>query len=207
MSDVALAQPPAAADPAANKILRIAAWLVGILVILVALRLAGIDVWGWFEQLWDTVTDISLGYVILGCLFQGAQTVLTALGWYGILRYAYPGGVNVHDGARVLRDRRRAQQRRPREPRHVRDAAHVRRRGQRRDVPGNPGRLRGPEDLLPHRRDAHLPLPVLAGRRLVRVPVRERARRHLEPPRPDAVDHRRRDLPPRPPAADLLDTG
>ena len=32
-------------------------------------------------------------YVVLGCLFQGIQTTLTALGWYGILRYAYPGGV------------------------------------------------------------------------------------------------------------------
>ena len=94
MSDIALAPPPAAADPPRSKILRIAAWIVGILVILVALRLAGIDVWGWFEQLWDSVTDISVGYVILGCLFQGAQTMLTALGWYGILRYAYPGGVN-----------------------------------------------------------------------------------------------------------------
>jgi glycosyltransferase 2 family protein len=94
MSDVALAPPPAAADPPRTRILRIAAWIVGTLVILVALRLAGIDVWGWFEQLWDSVTDISIGYIILGCLFQGAQTMLTALGWYGILRYAYPGGVN-----------------------------------------------------------------------------------------------------------------
>jgi uncharacterized membrane protein YbhN (UPF0104 family) len=94
MSDIALAPPPAAADPPRSRILRIAAWLVGTLVILGLLRLAGIDVWGWFEQLWDSVTDISVGYVILGCLFQGAQTVLTALGWYGILRYAYPGGVN-----------------------------------------------------------------------------------------------------------------
>jgi uncharacterized membrane protein YbhN (UPF0104 family) len=94
MSDVAVAQPPAAADSGRHKAVRIAAWLVGILVVLVALRLAGIDVWGWFEQLWDAVTDISIGYVILGCLFQGAQTMLTALGWYGILRYAYPGGVN-----------------------------------------------------------------------------------------------------------------
>jgi glycosyltransferase 2 family protein len=76
-----------------RRILRIAAWLVGILALLVALRLAGIDVWGWLEQLWEAVTDISFGYILLGCLFQGAQTVLTALGWYGILRYAYPGGV------------------------------------------------------------------------------------------------------------------
>jgi uncharacterized membrane protein YbhN (UPF0104 family) len=94
MTDVALAPPPATAEPSRRRILRMAAWIVGILVVLVALRLAGIDVWGWFEQLWEAVTDISLGYVVLGCLFQGAQTVLTALGWYGILRYAYPGGVN-----------------------------------------------------------------------------------------------------------------
>lgn len=68
-------------------------WLAGLVVFLVALHLAGVDVWGWLEQLWDSVTEISLGYIILGCLFQALQTLLTALGWYGILRYAYPGGV------------------------------------------------------------------------------------------------------------------
>lgn len=93
MSDVAVAQPPHEADPRQRKMLRIAAWIVGTLLVLVALHLAGIDVWGWLEQLWDTVTEISFGYLVLGCLFQGAQTMLTALGWYGILRYAYPGGV------------------------------------------------------------------------------------------------------------------
>ena len=93
MSDVAVAQPTPEADPKQHKLLRIAAWLVGTLLVLVALHLAGIDVWGWFTQLWDTVTEISIGYLLLGCLFQGLQTVLTALGWYGILRYAYPGGV------------------------------------------------------------------------------------------------------------------
>jgi hypothetical protein len=36
---------------------------------------------------------LAIADVILGCLFRGIQTVLTALGWYGILRYAYPGGV------------------------------------------------------------------------------------------------------------------
>ncbi len=51
------------------------------------------DIIGWLEELWDSVSEISLGYILLGCLFQGLQTVLTGLGWYGILRYAYPGGV------------------------------------------------------------------------------------------------------------------
>jgi glycosyltransferase 2 family protein len=92
MTDVALAAPPAA-DPPRRRALRMAAWIVGTLAVLVALRLAGIDVWGWFQQLWDTLTEISIGYLIVGCFFQGLQTCLTALGWYGILRYAYPGGV------------------------------------------------------------------------------------------------------------------
>jgi uncharacterized membrane protein YbhN (UPF0104 family) len=93
VSDVALAQPPVEADPAKHKILRSAAWIVGTLIVLGALQLAGIDVIGWFQELWDTLTEISIGYIIVGCFFQGLQTVLTALGWYGILRYAYPGGV------------------------------------------------------------------------------------------------------------------
>ena len=92
MSDVALPA-PVSTDPPQRRILRIAAWIVGALVVLALLQVAGIDVLGWFEELWSTLTEISLGYIVLGCLFQGAQTMLTALGWYGILRYAYPGGV------------------------------------------------------------------------------------------------------------------
>ena len=80
-------------SPGHRRALRIAAWLVGTVVFLALLRLAGVDVWGWLTNLWDSVKEISAGYVILGCIFQGLQTTLTALGWYGILRYAYPGGV------------------------------------------------------------------------------------------------------------------
>ncbi|HKX48683.1 MAG TPA: lysylphosphatidylglycerol synthase transmembrane domain-containing protein [Gaiellaceae bacterium] len=92
MTDVAL---PSAAAPEApqRRILRIAAWIIGTLLALGLLHVAGIDVLGWFEDLWSTLTEISIGYILLGCLFQGLQTILTALGWYGILRYAYPGGV------------------------------------------------------------------------------------------------------------------
>ena len=76
-----------------RRILKIVSWVVGLVVLLVVLHLLGVDVWGWLTQLWDTVTDISFVYIVLGCVFQAAQTMLTALGWYGILRYAYPGGV------------------------------------------------------------------------------------------------------------------
>jgi uncharacterized membrane protein YbhN (UPF0104 family) len=90
VTDVAL---PARADPPQRRIVRILAWVIGTLVVLAALRIAGIDVLGWFEDLWSTLTEISIGYIVLGCLFQAAATTLTALGWYGILHYAYPGGV------------------------------------------------------------------------------------------------------------------
>jgi uncharacterized membrane protein YbhN (UPF0104 family) len=95
VSDVALAPPAVPDDPQPlwRRIARIAAWIVGLLVANAVLQLVGVDVLGWLDQLWSEVNDIALGYVILGCALQGAQTVLTALGWYGILRYAYPGGV------------------------------------------------------------------------------------------------------------------
>jgi uncharacterized membrane protein YbhN (UPF0104 family) len=93
VSEAVAIPPPDAVEPSTRRrVLKIAAWVVGILVILVALRLAGIDVWGWFQQLWDTMKEISPAYIVVGCFFQGLQTTLTALGWYGILRYAYPGG-------------------------------------------------------------------------------------------------------------------
>ena len=76
-----------------RRIVKIVAWVVGLVVLLVVLNLAGVDVWGWLTELWDTLTEISIGYILLGCVFQALQTTLTALGWYGILRYAYPGGV------------------------------------------------------------------------------------------------------------------
>jgi uncharacterized membrane protein YbhN (UPF0104 family) len=93
MSEAALIPAPVAPEHPRRRFLRIAAWVVGTVVVAGLLELVGIDVVGGFASLWDAVTEISLGYVILGCLLQGAQTTLTALGWYGILRYAYPGGV------------------------------------------------------------------------------------------------------------------
>ena len=94
MSEAAVAPSPVVPEESKRRrVVRIVAWLVGLVVFLAVLHVLGVDVWGWLEELWHTVTEISLGYVILGCIFQGLQTTLTALGWYGILRYAYPGGV------------------------------------------------------------------------------------------------------------------
>jgi len=76
-----------------RRVVKIVSWILGLVVLLVLLHLAGVDVWGWITELWDTLTEISILYILLGCVFQALQTTLTALGWYGILRYAYPGGV------------------------------------------------------------------------------------------------------------------
>ncbi len=89
----ASATPAPAQVPKRRRVLRIVTWIVSLLVLLALLRLAGVDVWGWITELWDTVTSISFGYVVLGCIFQGLQTTLTALGWFGILTYAYRGRV------------------------------------------------------------------------------------------------------------------
>jgi glycosyltransferase 2 family protein len=95
MSDTAVSAGTVAPEHPSRRrrILKMVSWVVGLVVLLVVLHLLGVDVWGWLTQLWDTVTEISFTYIVLGCVFQGLQTTLTALGWYGILRYAYPGGV------------------------------------------------------------------------------------------------------------------
>ncbi len=53
-----------------RRVVKIVAWLVGLVVFLAVLHLLGVDVWGWLTELWDTVDEISIGYLILGCIFQ-----------------------------------------------------------------------------------------------------------------------------------------
>jgi uncharacterized membrane protein YbhN (UPF0104 family) len=47
---------------------------------------------GWLQQLWDTITAVSVPLLVLGLAFQTAQTLLVALAWRNILRAAYPDG-------------------------------------------------------------------------------------------------------------------
>lgn len=65
-------------------------WVAGVVVLIVVLGLLGVDVIGWFESLWETLTEISLGHLVAGLALQTVQTTLTALGWYFILRAGYP---------------------------------------------------------------------------------------------------------------------
>ncbi|HXV57476.1 MAG TPA: lysylphosphatidylglycerol synthase transmembrane domain-containing protein [Gaiellaceae bacterium] len=73
-----------------RRLATIAAWVVGVAAVLVVLDLLGIGVLGWLQELWDTLTEISLGHLVAGLSLQTVQTTLTALGWYAILRAGYP---------------------------------------------------------------------------------------------------------------------
>jgi len=53
--------------------------------------LLGWDIRGWFEQVWDTLRTIAVGYIVAGVVALTVQTAATAYAWYAILRYGYPG--------------------------------------------------------------------------------------------------------------------
>ena len=81
-----------------RRLLKVALWLIGLAAVLAICRLAGFDVLGWFDSLWNTMKEISLGYIVAGVFFQTIQTTLTALAWYYILAAGYPdGGVRYRD--------------------------------------------------------------------------------------------------------------
>lgn len=78
-------------DPSrGRRLVKVLAWLAGIGTSVAVLGLLGVDVAGWFDSLWDALTGISFGYLVAGWSLQTVQTVLTALGWYFILRAGYP---------------------------------------------------------------------------------------------------------------------
>jgi uncharacterized membrane protein YbhN (UPF0104 family) len=78
-------------DPSrGRRLVKVLAWLAGTALVVAVLSLFGVDVAGWVESLWDALTGIGFGYLVAGWSLQTLQTVLTALGWYYILRAGYP---------------------------------------------------------------------------------------------------------------------
>jgi uncharacterized membrane protein YbhN (UPF0104 family) len=95
---MSVAAPAATTEP--KRGFRFKRLLIGALVIVVIgafANLVGWDLRGWFSDLWDTMSEISLGYLIAGITLKTVQTSLTAFGWYSILRFAYGDAVRWRD--------------------------------------------------------------------------------------------------------------
>jgi uncharacterized membrane protein YbhN (UPF0104 family) len=78
-----------------HRLLKVAAWLIGIVVLVAILQAAGVDVTGWFQSLWKQISAVPPGYIVAALIFQTGQTVLCGYSYYGILSAAYPGQVKL----------------------------------------------------------------------------------------------------------------
>jgi uncharacterized membrane protein YbhN (UPF0104 family) len=69
--------------------------IAGLVVVVIGAfaNLVGWDISGWFSDLWDTMTEISAGYLVAAVLLKTLQTTATAFAWFSILRFAFPGRV------------------------------------------------------------------------------------------------------------------
>jgi uncharacterized membrane protein YbhN (UPF0104 family) len=76
-----------------HRLVKVGAWLLGVLLVVVILHLAGVDVIGWLENLWDEIEAVPAGYIAAGLAFQAGVTVFAAVSYYGILSAAYPSEV------------------------------------------------------------------------------------------------------------------
>ncbi len=76
---------------------RLLVFAVILVVIGAAAQLLGWDIRGWFSDFWDTISQISAGYLVAGVALKTVQTTLTAFAWYSILHFAYPGRVRWLD--------------------------------------------------------------------------------------------------------------
>ena len=81
---------PLGDDSLALRILKVLGWIAAGALVLGALDLVGVDVWGWIAGLWDTIQSVSGWYLIAGTALRTAQTAFISLAWLFILRAAYP---------------------------------------------------------------------------------------------------------------------
>ncbi|MGH3022354.1 MAG: lysylphosphatidylglycerol synthase transmembrane domain-containing protein [Gaiellaceae bacterium] len=83
-------------DPSRRRrLVKVGIWLLGVIVVLVLLNLAGVDVIEWLRDLWRQIKDVPAGYIVAALAAQTGQTVLAGVSYYGILNAAYPGEVTL----------------------------------------------------------------------------------------------------------------
>ncbi len=75
--------------------MKVAAWLLGTALFVLFLQFVGIDVRGWFSDLWDQMKEVPVSYIVAALVFQSGQTIFAGLSYYGILKAAYPGEVTL----------------------------------------------------------------------------------------------------------------
>ena len=94
VSDAATTSSAETVEPAPGHPVRRILIIVGTVICGAAFAsVVGWDIRGWFSDLWNTVTSISVEYIIAAVIAMIVQTTATAFAWFSILRYAYPGEV------------------------------------------------------------------------------------------------------------------
>ena len=94
MSELAVeASPVEPAQGRGHRLLKVGAALVAVVVVVAFLHVAGVDVVGWFSDVWDQIKDLPFRTIAAGVTLQSCQTALAGLSYYGILKAAYPGEV------------------------------------------------------------------------------------------------------------------
>src|SRR3954462_14895017 len=78
-----------------HRLLHVAGWITAVAVTVAILDLLGVDVSGWFSELWDQIKAVPAGYILAAVIAQSGQTVLAGVSYYGILKAAYPGEVQI----------------------------------------------------------------------------------------------------------------
>src|SRR5829696_331325 len=81
-----------------RRLIKVGCWIGATALAVALLELLGVDVRGWFSTLWDALTEIPLGYLLAGWSLQTVQTMLTALGWFYILRAGFPDAPVLYRG-------------------------------------------------------------------------------------------------------------
>ena len=92
MSTVAVQHP---GKGRSRRLLEILLWFLGIAAVVGILDLLGVDVSGWFSDLWDSITALSAATLIGAIVLQTGQTIFAGVSYYGILSAAYPRQVRL----------------------------------------------------------------------------------------------------------------
>lgn len=74
-----------------RRLTRIAVWVGAVAATIWVLDLLGVPVDDWIGELFDKLGEIPPWAIVVAILLQSAQTTMTALAWFGILRAMPPG--------------------------------------------------------------------------------------------------------------------